>query len=112
MRFKRFPGGLSGSRQIARESRCCTPNMPSSALGNRSQCVLDRAGKPLDERFNEGRGLTEIRSGFAAALAPELGDNELMDRIALGDRPAYHATSMGTQYRHPLRGRQQVGKIR
>src|SRR2546430_7520685 len=41
---------------------------------------LDRTGKPLDERFNEGRGLTEILCGFAAALAAELRDDELMDR--------------------------------
>ena len=59
LRFQRFPRGLSGSRQIARERCCCTPNMPYGAPGNCRQRFLDRAGKPLDERFNEGRGLTE-----------------------------------------------------
>src|SRR5207237_7211817 len=66
IRFQRFPRGLSGSRQMARECRCCTPNMPCGALGNRRHRVPDPAGKPLDERFNEGRGLTEISCGFAA----------------------------------------------
>jgi len=33
--------------------------MPYGAPGNCRQRFLDRAGKPLDERFNEGRGLTE-----------------------------------------------------
>src|SRR2546430_3018535 len=58
IRFQRFPRGLSGSRQMAGERRCCT-NVPCGALGSR-QRVPDPAGKPLDERFNEGRGLTEI----------------------------------------------------
>src|ERR1700730_1221601 len=58
--FQRLPGGLSRRRQIARERARCTPNMLSGALRNCGQGVLDRAGKPLDERFNEGCGLTEI----------------------------------------------------
>src|SRR5439155_21449522 len=92
---QRFPRGLSGSRQMARERRCCTQNMPYGAPGNCSQRVLDRAGKPLDERVNEGRGLTEIFCGFAAGFRAELGNNELMDRIPLGDRHAYQDNSMG-----------------
>jgi len=97
---------------MARERRCCTPNMPYGAPGNRGQRVLDRAGKPLDERFNEGRGLTEIFCGFAAGFCPELGNNELMDRITLGDRHAHQDNSMGTQYRHFLRVPQEVAKMR
>ena len=94
IRFQRFPRGLSGSRQMARERRCCT-NVPCGALGSR-QRVPDPAGKPLDERFNEGRGLTEIFCGFAACFfcaGPE--NNELMERITLGDRYAYQDNSMG-----------------
>src|SRR2546429_5185945 len=96
IRFQRFPRGLSGSGQMARDRRCCTPNMPYGAPGNRGQRVLDPAGKPLDERFNEGRGLTEIFCGFAACFfcaGPE--NNELMERITLGDRYAYQDNSMG-----------------
>jgi len=59
---------------MARERRCCTPNMPYGAPGNCGQRVLDRAGKPLDERLNEGRGLTEIFCGFAGGFCPELGN--------------------------------------
>src|SRR5258705_4426191 len=35
-----------------------------------------------------------------------------MDCITLGDRHAYQDNSMGTQYQHLLRVRQQVAKIR
>ena len=112
LRFQRFPRGLSGSRQIARERCCCTPNMPYGAPGNCRQRFLDRAGKPLDERFNESRGLTEILCGFAAGFCAELGNNELMDRITLGDRHAHQDNSMGTQYRHFLRVPQEVAKMR
>ena len=52
---------------MARQRHHGAPNMPGSALGNCGQRAFDRTGKPLDERFDKGRGLTEILSGFAAA---------------------------------------------
>ena len=111
MGSERFPCGHSGNRQMAGQRCCCTPNVPSRALGNCSQRVLDRSWEPLDERYYESRGLMQILFRFAAGFCPQLRNNELMARSARGPATVPY-NSMGTQYRHLLRVRQQVAKIR
>src|ERR1700722_5837053 len=80
--------------------------MLRGALGRCCQSLLDGTRKTVDKGVNEDCRLAQIFCRFIPGFCSKLRYQQLMDRVALGNRHAYQNDAEWTQYRHFLRARQ------